>query len=741
MIIVGDGGVGKSTYVRALATGEFQTSYVATIGVEVNTLNVRAILPQEGANDIGNDIAVSVWDTAGQEKFGGLRDGYYIGGEMAIVMADGSSKTGIANAANWVRDLRRVCDNIPYVVICNKSDTGIPAASFPLSVVRNAVAVFDLSVQACLSQRDLPTLIAPILALIRTRSGSDSIQLAIGSMVTSFGPDLPGARPPVVENPESSSADEPAAPPTSTSSPFGGKGGSSPFGGEKSPWIGKKVTKSGFGGSGGFGKKASSPGGFEKKASSPGGFGKKTSSFGGFGTKTSSSGGFGTKTSPAATEKISLGLNPPSKSKKKKFGAKPPPTSAAADDGYPNLEEEAAELEALNALEPREPFTDIPQELDVYRKRLEERLEEIAGERGFELDAGDRARVARLIPKTLGQTAWQGQIKKVLKQIHPDSGIAVKAGKVIQDMLVDVLMQLVDASSKLANKSAFLIQVIPEEAPEAEGSALGQVVHHDVIRALRLVYPGELAKHAVSEACKAVNKLKANAGENPTITQANTSAGLTFSSLVTRNAIRKRLGTAVMTLDSGLPTFSVPALAAITAALEYLCAEILELSGNAARDNRKVRIIERHIQLAIRNDEELNKQFRDKVIPGGGVLPNIHRVLLPQKSGPSQSTNRKEGTQALREIRAMQKSTDLLLDPTWFSHIVHECGSDYASDLDFTAEAVEALQHAAEAHLVAMFGDANLIATTTRNSDQISLGDVRAAVRISQSKDPFYHMS
>ena len=736
MIIVGDGGVGKSTYVRALATGEFQTSYVATIGVEVNTLNVRAILPQEGANDIENDIAVSVWDTAGQEKFGGLRDGYYIGGEMAIVMADGSSKTGIANAANWVRDLRRVCDNIPYVVICNKSDTGIPAASFPLSVVRNAVAVFDLSVQACLSQRDLPTLIAPILALIRARSGSDSIQLAIGNMVTSFGPDLPGARPPVVENPESSSADEPAAPPTSTSTST-----SSPFGGEKSPWIGKKVTKSGFGGSGGFGKKASSPGGFEKKASSPGGFGKKTSSFGGFGTKTSSSGGFGTKTSPAATEKISLGLNPPSKSKKKKFGAKPPPTSAAADDGYPNLEEEAAELEALNALEPREPFTDIPQELDVYRKRLEERLEEIAGERGFELDAGDRARVARLIPKTLGQTAWQGQIKKVLKQIHPDSGIAVKAGKVIQDMLVDVLMQLVDASSKLANKSAFLIQVIPEEAPEAEGSALGQVVHHDVIRALRLVYPGELAKHAVSEACKAVNKLKANAGENPTITQANTSAGLTFSSLVTRNAIRKRLGTAVMTLDSGLPTFSVPALAAITAALEYLCAEILELSGNAARDNRKVRIIERHIQLAIRNDEELNKQFRDKVIPGGGVLPNIHRVLLPQKSGPSQSTNRKEGTQALREIRAMQKSTDLLLDPTWFSHIVHECGSDYASDLDFTAEAVEALQHAAEAHLVAMFGDANLIATTTRNSDQISLGDVRAAVRISQSKDPFYHMS
>ena len=66
----------------------------------------------------------------------------------------------------------------------------------------------------------------------------------------------------------------------------------------------------------------------------------------------------------------------------------------------------------------------------------------------------------------------------------------------------------------------------------------------------------------------------------------------------------------------------------MAAVLEYLVAELLELSGNAAKDNKKGRIVPRHIQLAIKNDVELNNFIGKATISAGGVVPNVHAVLL-----------------------------------------------------------------------------------------------------------------
>merc|ERR1712025_1480195 len=110
----------------------------------------------------------------------------------------------------------------------------------------------------------------------------------------------------------------------------------------------------------------------------------------------------------------------------------------------------------------------------------------------------------------------------------------------------------------------------------------------------------------------AKGKAKGKGGKSQT---RSARAGVQFP--VGRIARYMRTGGYAKRIGAGAPVYAA-------AVLEYLCAELLELDGNAARDNKKQRIVPRHIQLAVRNDEELNKLLNNTTISGGGVLPNIH---------------------------------------------------------------------------------------------------------------------
>jgi histone H2A len=221
---------------------------------------------------------------------------------------------------------------------------------------------------------------------------------------------------------------------------------------------------------------------------------------------------------------------------------------------------------------------------------------------------------ARKRRNTLKKKTFNTYITKVLKQVHPDARIGEKEGIPMVNSVLDYVVR------KVANAVSLLLRRTGKKT----------VTSREIQSAVRLVFPGELARHAVSEGVKAVTRYNgthasgAGGPIKPPPAEGKHSkasrAGLQFS--VSRTSkifypyvqgqnIRKGAGAAVY-------------LAAI---LEYICAEILELAGNAARDNKKTSIKPRHISMAIMNDEELNKMLQHTVLQGG-VLPNIHTFLL-----------------------------------------------------------------------------------------------------------------
>lgn len=107
VLLVGNGGSGKTTFITAAISGQFVRKYIPTVSVTVSSLTTESHV-------------LNFWDTAGQEKFGFLREGYYIGADVVMIFI--SQDSPYNNVQSWYKEVRRVCPHVPVMLVRSKSD-------------------------------------------------------------------------------------------------------------------------------------------------------------------------------------------------------------------------------------------------------------------------------------------------------------------------------------------------------------------------------------------------------------------------------------------------------------------------------------------------------------------------------------------------------------------------------------------------------------------------------------------
>lgn len=111
--IDGNGGVGKTAFIKRHLGGEFQQTYDPTVGVDVHTLTFNTNIGQ---------IRFDVCDFAGQEKCDTTKGDYYIGSQCAIIMFDVTNGLSYSATSEYCEGIRQKCGNIPIIIAGNKCD-------------------------------------------------------------------------------------------------------------------------------------------------------------------------------------------------------------------------------------------------------------------------------------------------------------------------------------------------------------------------------------------------------------------------------------------------------------------------------------------------------------------------------------------------------------------------------------------------------------------------------------------
>ena len=113
-IIVGDGGVGKTSIVKSFLQKSFSHDYKLTIGIDISS---KSILVDD------TTIVFSIHDLAGQVRFDGLKEMFMIGTQIALFVFDLTRKDSLVNLRNqWIKPLVHQCPHVLCLLIGNKSD-------------------------------------------------------------------------------------------------------------------------------------------------------------------------------------------------------------------------------------------------------------------------------------------------------------------------------------------------------------------------------------------------------------------------------------------------------------------------------------------------------------------------------------------------------------------------------------------------------------------------------------------
>jgi small GTP-binding protein len=113
VIVVGDAGVGKTSLARRYTTGQFDESYLFTLGVDFFTKQVEIK---------GNRVKLVLYDTGGQERFDFIRGLYFEGAAGAVIAYDITDQRSFDRIDHWIQQVYQRCEGIPLLLVACKTD-------------------------------------------------------------------------------------------------------------------------------------------------------------------------------------------------------------------------------------------------------------------------------------------------------------------------------------------------------------------------------------------------------------------------------------------------------------------------------------------------------------------------------------------------------------------------------------------------------------------------------------------